>query len=293
MRGARAGVGVAALLVAGLMLGGCGAGRWLTTQQADSVSPKSKRQVSADSMVTLDDSGHISVTFEPPEKDGSDLPSLVKDVRADASIEDSIAALDEVLAMPEDIDITFGPGLEGPQYDPETRTIEFPYEFIGEIYTTFDDAEYADNDEDLTASTSEAALFIVFHELAHALIDVDELTVVGKEEDAADALGVVMAVELVDDGVMAVSAADLFGASAVDPSETELVDYMDSHSMDLQRFYTIRCLVYGADTKQFADAVESVDLDEDRQLGCAEEYDLAADSWLRLLEPFVVEEEDA
>jgi Putative metallopeptidase len=127
-----------------------------------------------------------------------------------------------------------------------------------------------------------------YHEVGHALIDVLDLPVLGREEDAADALSALLthhvwneeaATAIVYDAAFAYSA-------MVAEAERDGVEpaYADTHSLDQQRYYNLVCLYLGAEPELRADAAAELGLPEDRALGCEEEFQLADGSWGALLD---------
>ncbi len=127
-----------------------------------------------------------------------------------------------------------------------------------------------------------------YHELGHALIDVLALPVLGREEDAADTLAAL----LIHKGWQEEAAAGLTYATANAflgyAFEAEAAGYempfWDEHSLDMQRYFNLVCLYYGAEPDlREQDAIE-LGLPADRAARCPEEYALAADSWGVLLQ---------
>lgn len=132
------------------------------------------------------------------------------------------------------------------------------------------------------------AIFFIYHELGHALIDVLRLPVFGQEEDAADVLGVVLSEAInspEDTETIMLSAADNF-AYLAEQSAKEGYEpaFWDTHGLDQQRFYTILCLFYGADPGTRQTMVNDQGLPEERQASCPQEFELADQSWGPVLE---------
>ena len=127
------------------------------------------------------------------------------------------------------------------------------------------------------------AIFFIYHELGHALIDLLHLPVFGQEEDAADVLGVVLSETInspEDTETIMLSAADNFAYMAEQSTkEGYELAFWDTHGLDQQRFYTILCLFYGADPQNRASIATDEGLPEDRQSSCPQEYELADESW--------------
>lgn len=133
-------------------------------------------------------------------------------------------------------------------------------------------------------------LFILYHELGHALIDLLGLPVLGHEEDAADNLASIMMIPDQPDPVMdelIVAAADGWYLGDLWQQEAGNAEpsWWGEHSLDMQRFYSVVCLMYGSDPAGFAELADSVNLPSDRRTSCAGDYQQARAGWSRLLEP--------
>lgn len=124
---------------------------------------------------------------------------------------------------------------------------------------------------------------IFYHELGHALIDILQLPVFGQEEDAADVLSVVMVHELFDEETaVAITYATAYGfLGEAEDRESQGADvaWWGVHGADLQRYYTLVCLFYGASPDEREDVAEELGLPEERAITCEDEYQLANDSW--------------
>lgn len=121
-------------------------------------------------------------------------------------------------------------------------------------------------------------LAITYHEFGHALIDILQLPVFGQEEDAADVLSVL----LIDAFYEEEAAASIIYDAAfgfLNDAETHDQVLWDVHGPDLQRYYTMICLFYGANPDARADLAQELELPEERAESCEEEFLLADDSW--------------
>lgn len=153
--------------------------------------------------------------------------------------------------------------------------------------------------EDLTAAVEFAmhdATFTLYHEIGHMLVGELGIPVLGKEEDAADALATIMLLtdDEDDDSYNAlVDASDgwYFNAVKSTGSGVEDFSYYDEHSLDIQRAYAMVCLMVGKDPEAFAQTAEAYELDQDRVDGCAYTYEQAYASWTYLLDPHAVADE--
>jgi hypothetical protein len=133
-------------------------------------------------------------------------------------------------------------------------------------------------------------VFILYHELGHALIDQLGLPVLGHEEDAADNLASIMMIPEQADPMMdelIIAAADGWYLGNIwqrEASNTEPA-WWGEHALDMQRFYSVVCLMYGSDPAGFSDLAASVSLPADRRTTCPSDYAQARAGWTRLLAP--------
>lgn len=204
-------------------------------------------------------------------------------VREEEFVEDVADAVNEQVALPRDVEVVMGGDPDGPYYDPEAVTIQYPWSFVAETRRQLRANGYAPG-KDLDTGVRDATMFVLVHEIAHALVDQLELPVLGREEDAADSFASYAAVEYADDGELVIAATDLFDAFDR-ASDLDEAAFFDSHSLDAQRFYAISCQVYGADPDEYANVVDGLGFDEERLAGCVEEWDLLESSWEQVLEP--------
>ena len=131
-------------------------------------------------------------------------------------------------------------------------------------------------------------LAIFYHELGHALIDLQGLPVFGQEEDAADVLSALLIDQFYsnDDAIgIAYNAGQSFLLDAEELAQQKQdFPYWDTHGHDLQRYYNMACLVYGGAPQEREEVIELFDLPEERAEGCEEEYLLAIESWGPILD---------
>ncbi len=167
-------------------------------------------------------------------------------------------------------------------YEPRNRTVTVCYEYVRDV----EDRVPGDN-----VRAGRVRHDVVFglvaqaflHETGHALYDLLDVPVLGREEDAADQFAALVLLELppaqarpVVDGI-----ARLFLSLAADePMETALL--ADDHSLALQRLFSLLCLAYGADRRTFGYLVASGALPRPRADRCGAEYDLAMSALRKL-----------
>jgi hypothetical protein len=131
-------------------------------------------------------------------------------------------------------------------------------------------------------------LATMYHELAHAFIDMMSLPVFGREEDAADAFVVVITDAFFSDNAaeqLTWASADQYARDA-DEAEKKGVQsaVLDTDSLDLQRYYNQICLYYGGDVEARKGFAKEFGLPDDRAETCEEERDRAESSWGAVLD---------
>jgi hypothetical protein len=138
-------------------------------------------------------------------------------------------------------------------------------------------------------------LFVLGHETAHALISVFEIPVIGREEDAADALATVVALKMGNsfaDRVIVNAAKGWFLSDQRDRKQGIPSAFYDEHGLDVQRAYYIVCLMVGGAPDKFLSLAKQVKLPEERQNTCRFDYSNAEWSWEEVLKPHKRKPED-
>lgn len=167
-------------------------------------------------------------------------------------------------------------------YNPETKQVVISYSFIGEVMDRFKE-EYTN---EWNIYTADALEHTFYHELGHALVDILDIPVLGKEEDAVDDFGVIMLIITREDGRdMALSASELFFMEGEDIDEFTPEDFMDEHSLDDQRGYRALSLIYGSNPDEYEDIADELNMDDERRDISIEMYEQQTLNWLILLEP--------
>jgi hypothetical protein len=121
--------------------------------------------------------------------------------------------------------------------------------------------------------------YAAMHEMGHAVFDIFDVPVFGREEDAADQFATYMLLQFGED-----QARRLIGGAAYaykqfikDPQEkTEVVipvaAFSSNHGTPEERFYNLLCIAYGADPVLFGDVVEHGYLPATRAASCKYEF---------------------
>lgn len=169
---------------------------------------------------------------------------------------------------------------EGPLFDPDTQEIWMPGSFADTIQEYFqaDDAPIAD-----------VYFHTLMHEVGHVLFNQYDLPSLAREEDAVDAMANVLLLEFVENGAqIALNAAEMFGLESEAYEWFEQADFWSEHSLEIQRYYTTLCHVYGSDPDSHQELVnDEYGLSAERAEACQEEYERIRDGWLGVLEPYL------
>ena len=129
----------------------------------------------------------------------------------------------------------------------------------------------------------------VLHEFAHALFDYIHVPVLGREEDAADAVSAIIYLHLGKDEARRLIMGTLYAymLEVQDTDPPSMAEYADEHSTSEQRAFNLLCIAYGADPELFEDVVKMGGLPEERVEICEEEYEHIAYAYQTLIGPHV------
>jgi len=197
--------------------------------------------------------------------------------------EEIVDALNQTIALPTDIEVVVTEcDTANAFYDPEQTRIVMCYELIQLLDQEF--AGLYETEQADEQAVADATAFVFQHEMGHALVDVLELPITGKEEDAVDDLATLVLLHGWEDGdESALNAAAAFYLQGEEQdAELEELPYWDEHSLGLQRYYQIACVVYGFNPDKHAELVGE-DLPQERAQRCPAEYEQKASSWEVLL----------
>jgi putative metallopeptidase DUF4344 len=130
-------------------------------------------------------------------------------------------------------------------------------------------------------------VFVVLHEIGHALISDMQIPMLGPEEDAADYFAIVELLEIgseLSHRVLVDAAEGWFLNHRRGRREKEPLYFHNEHGLDKQRAYRIVCIMVGSDPEGFKDLARDTNLPEDRQETCRRDYESAVSSWRAVLQ---------
>jgi len=134
----------------------------------------------------------------------------------------------------------------------------------------------------------------LLHETGHAIFNLLDIPIFGREEDAADAIAAYVSLQFGKTAARRVLTGTAFVWRASELAKRQRTtrrfeDYSDEHGTDAQRFYNTLCIAHGSDLVEksdtFADFVAL--LPEGRRGKCIREYTHVKNSFARFVLPHV------
>ncbi len=228
----------------------------------------------AASTPTADRAGFV--VLKPTVK-SRELRKLASEFHRNGTLEELVAHLNSTFLLPVTVGMRLMQcGESNAYYDPELREIQLCLELIDGMAEVL--RPQFDDDDDFTDALAGAFIATALHEVGHALVDVLELPITGREEDAVDQLAAWMLIEAGDSGSVLGAAAAYY--TEYDPDEE---DFSSEHSLDRQRYFNHVCWVYGSSPEDNEELIGDWELPEGRAERCEAEYRLLDRSWQRLL----------
>ncbi|HLH92541.1 MAG TPA: DUF4344 domain-containing metallopeptidase [Xanthobacteraceae bacterium] len=175
------------------------------------------------------------------------------------------------LRLPREITIRAAEcGAPSVPYDAQKGIVTICYEAVANIQGLAKGA--ASDPNDLAGLVTGGIVEEALHRISLAILQVFDIPVWGKEEDAADLLGAFLMLQFDAHTatVTILGAAQLFVANT---SALGKVDYVSDVSPPAQRFYNFLCIAVGGDQIDFGGLVEKGFLPKDRAEGCRAEYE--------------------
>jgi Putative metallopeptidase len=212
-----------------------------------------------------------------------------------------------------------GSAWASPYYDPDNHIINMCYSFIAASEQSADELIKLQNTSKLWTPVSReqliAGLFtaVLLHETGHALFDLLNVPVFGREEDAADSVAAFIALQFGKDTartiikgfayVWALEAHPGSGdpsTSKPDPTDPKypkdpdaqcrrdpFCAFSDEHGTASQRMYNGLCLAYGGDPATFQDFVDAGWLPPERAKSCPREFQQLSFAFQKTVLPFI------
>ncbi len=201
---------------------------------------------------------------EPAQQALNKLAALSRDLKIDPALSGSIERCGQANAW----------------YESATRHITLCQEWREDVRGVFNTYQYMSAAE-LDQVADDAELFIVFHEVGHALIDVLHLPATGREEDVADQFAVWMALPGGYAGERAIFHTALYWKLL--EIHRLRSPFWDEHSVDAVRSFNLVCWLYGTNPAKYVGLVEQGYLPKRRADRCEAESAKMLESLNRMI----------
>ncbi|KLV05474.1 hypothetical protein ABT56_11635 [Photobacterium aquae] len=199
----------------------------------------------------------------------------------------------DVIHFDQAVTIQFG-SQDGPLYDPQLREIQVPYQFWSDAVKLFS-TQYEKNEKQAIYKASmDSLLHTLLHEIGHAYIDIYNIPVLGREEDAADNFASVILLHHVENGDdIALHAAQLFALEDAQIEQFDNLDFIDEHSLDIQRYFYTLCLIYGSNPDKHKMLFKEIDQQYkvEKEDICQDEFERIHENWSLYLEQNQIDDE--
>jgi hypothetical protein len=134
----------------------------------------------------------------------------------------------------------------------------------------------------------------VSHEFGHAVFDMYQIPVLGREEDAADQFAGYIMLQFGKDRAHRLFEGAAYGVKGLiknykrNPNvDYKLTKLSSVHGLPEQRFYNLMCMAYGADPVTFADVVDDEYLPKRRADNCEYEFQNFRRAWNSEISPHI------
>jgi hypothetical protein len=191
------------------------------------------------------------------------------------------------LKLPRTLRIRTKPcGVVNAFYEPDEWTVNMCLEWMD---ATEQMAPQATSPEGFTRQQVIVGSFVgvVLHELGHAVNDMYQIPVLGREEDTADQISGFVMQQFGKD--VARTAIDGMAYVWLNFARQGNPAYWDVHSTPGQRFYNFLCIGYGGDPATFKDQVDKW-LSKDRVESCPHEYEQVKNAFVKTILPHIDQE---
>ena len=179
-------------------------------------------------------------------------------------------------------------GVANAWYEDDTVTICYEYlDFIAQNVPKGDAPK---------GTTQQSALVgpfidVTLHEVGHAVFDMLQIPIFGREEDAADQFSAYIILNFAPREARSLIRSFAYpGANEARDAMAKgsnLETYADSHGTPAQRYFNTLCTAYGSNARTYRDAVTKGELTQGRAEGCEFEYEQLGRACARLIKPYV------
>ena len=227
----------------------------------------------------------LSIDYvEPRSREYQDLYERLKK----RQVLEELAQFLSPLKLPLSLRLKFAEcGMINADYDPLDLRIRICYEWVDFMEsraprTTMPVAGIISREDAIIGST----VSVILHEMGHALFDILQVPVLGKEEDAADQIAGFIMLQFGKDVARATINGTAFTWATLANTEQKPAFY-DVHSTAEQRIYNFTCIAYGGDPDTFKDYIDKGLLPKARAANCKNEYEQVKLAFGKTILPYV------
>jgi hypothetical protein len=225
----------------------------------------------------------ITVNYEPPQTQTEKVAQELLKLGGTDGVADGFS---KNFAFPVDVAIDVHRGEGSPHYDPATKTVNLYYSFVDQTGGILRRGQPKITDSEFGKQIAAVDAFILVHELGHMFVDVFEIPITGREEDAVDGMATVFFTDAVPNGLeYAFDAARFFKLLQDVQGAPDVRQFQDEHGLSIQRAFDIICSVAGHDETAMRQVAELGILSPQRLQRCPAEYRQKSRSWTTLLRP--------
>jgi hypothetical protein len=223
------------------------------------------------------------VTLDPPHSGSEVHATISKWLETTQMLERVAAMMNQAFRWPAEVMLTAGEcGQSNATYErlPGGGTIRVCYEFVQEIVKEFQHQDLTAIDRGMAQSGT--LMFVLLHDVGHALVDQFQLPVEAGEEAADQFATLILSA---GDPMAAYWATEYWrrGGSAESFAQNDV--FSSAHGIAADRLYNVLCWVYGADPAGRAELIRGNGFPDQRAPRCASEYRRLAAAWEKLLSP--------
>ena len=235
--------------------------------------------------------GSFDLEIQKDKKD-PDANKIADYIRNKGELKNIVGLMNQTINIPYNIHVVTTSTNVGPIYNSDNKAINLDYQLMEIIFALYDQYYPKQSPENRLHYFNNVGRFLLYHELGHALIDAYHLPVLGQQEDAADALGAIIALNYIKNGYhVLLDAADFFSLMEKTAASKENA-FWDEHALNKQRYYRLLCFAYGHNPKEVQASItkhHQTQLNEfikERGDYCKEDYDTVYHDWMGFLKPY-------
>lgn len=179
-------------------------------------------------------------------------------------------------------------GNRGPAFDAASNSIYMPYSFVFDIADRFRHSPYSRTGVDIYDVTRDTYLFVLLHEVSHALFVMYDLRTTGDPEQAINAMTTLLLLRYYQGGGdIVLHAAGLFLGESDSGGNRPESGFWEEHQFDRRSYDQAVCLVYGSNPKRYAGLKDRLKFLEAGGPRCIQGYQRQNEAWFAVLGQFL------